>query len=88
VIIATEDKVKVLDFGLAKALADETQSVDSSQSPTLTEAMTRPWLTGTLTGFFVFEMLFMKAGQRPQFYPTILKAKPCLFLFPFWLFLA
>ena len=34
--------VKVIDFGLAKALSDETQSIDSSQSPTLTEAMTRP----------------------------------------------
>jgi Tol biopolymer transport system component len=42
VMITDGDKVKILDFGLAKALADETQSVDSSQSPTLTEAMTRP----------------------------------------------
>ena len=42
VMITAGDKVKILDFGLAKALADETQSVDSSQSPTLTEAMTRP----------------------------------------------
>jgi serine/threonine-protein kinase len=41
-MIAAGDKVKILDFVLAKALADETQSVDSSQSPTLTEAMTRP----------------------------------------------
>jgi serine/threonine protein kinase len=42
VMISEGDKVKILDFGLAKALSDETQSVDSSQSPTLTEAMTRP----------------------------------------------
>jgi Tol biopolymer transport system component/predicted Ser/Thr protein kinase len=42
VMLAAGDKVKILDFGLAKALADETQSVDSSQSPTITEAMTRP----------------------------------------------
>jgi hypothetical protein len=42
VMITEGDKVKILDFGLAKALSDETQSVDSSQSPTLTEAMTRP----------------------------------------------
>jgi eukaryotic-like serine/threonine-protein kinase len=40
VMITEGDKVKILDFGLAKAL-DETQSVDASQSPTLTEAMTR-----------------------------------------------
>jgi serine/threonine protein kinase len=42
VMITEGDKVKILDFGLAKALSDETQSVDSSQSSTLTEAMTRP----------------------------------------------
>jgi Tol biopolymer transport system component len=44
VMITEGDKVKILDFGLAKALSDETQSVDSSQSPTLTftEGMTRP----------------------------------------------
>ncbi len=41
-MITEGDKVKILDFGLAKALSDEAQSVDSSQSPTLTEAMTRP----------------------------------------------
>ncbi|MBN2241408.1 MAG: serine/threonine-protein kinase [Acidobacteria bacterium] len=42
VMVTEGDKVKILDFGLAKALSDETQIVDSSQSPTLTEAMTRP----------------------------------------------
>ena len=41
-MITEEEKVKILDFGLAKALADEIQSVDSSQSPTITEAMTQP----------------------------------------------
>jgi serine/threonine protein kinase len=42
VMITDEGKVKILDFGLAKALVDESQIIDSSQSPTLTEAMTRP----------------------------------------------
>jgi serine/threonine protein kinase len=42
VMITADEKVKILDFGLAKALSDETQSIDSSQSPTLTEAMTQP----------------------------------------------
>jgi eukaryotic-like serine/threonine-protein kinase len=39
--ITPEGNIKVLDFGLAKALSDETQNVALSQSPTLTEAMTR-----------------------------------------------
>jgi len=42
VMITGEEKVKILDFGLAKALLDEGKSVDSSQSPTITEAMTQP----------------------------------------------
>ena len=42
VMITGEEKVKILDFGLAKALSDEIRSVDSSQSPTITEAMTQP----------------------------------------------
>ncbi len=42
VMITDGDKVKILDFGLAKALSGETQLVEASQSPTLTEAMTRP----------------------------------------------
>jgi Tol biopolymer transport system component len=40
-MITDGDKVKISDFGLAKALSDETQGVDASQSPTLTGAMTR-----------------------------------------------
>jgi eukaryotic-like serine/threonine-protein kinase len=48
VMITEGDKVKIMDFGLAKALADETQSVDLSQSPTLTDAMTqRGMILGT-----------------------------------------
>jgi eukaryotic-like serine/threonine-protein kinase len=42
VMIAEGDKVKILDFGLAKALSGESQSADASQSPTITEAMTQP----------------------------------------------
>ena len=38
----TEDgKIKVLDFGLAKAFANEATEVDSSLSPTLTRDATR-----------------------------------------------
>jgi serine/threonine protein kinase len=44
VMITAEEKVKILDFGLAKVFSDDTQSIDSSQSPTLTltDTMTRP----------------------------------------------
>jgi eukaryotic-like serine/threonine-protein kinase len=42
VMITEGDKIKILDFGLAKALSGETQSVSASQSPTITEAMTQP----------------------------------------------
>jgi serine/threonine protein kinase len=40
--ITPEGKVKILDFGLAKAFRDEPSSVDISQSPTITDEMTRP----------------------------------------------
>ena len=39
--ITPEGKVKILDFGLAKALEEEVPLADISQSPTLTEEMTR-----------------------------------------------
>jgi len=39
--ITPEGKVKVLDFGLAKAFEEETAVADISQSPTLTEEMTK-----------------------------------------------
>ncbi|MDA2934472.1 serine/threonine-protein kinase [Acidobacteria bacterium AH-259-D05] len=39
--VTPDGKVKILDFGLAKAFEDETSAADISQSPTLTEEMTR-----------------------------------------------
>jgi Tol biopolymer transport system component/predicted Ser/Thr protein kinase len=42
VMITADETVKILDFGLAKALADETQGLDPADSPTITEAMTQP----------------------------------------------
>ena len=39
--VTPEGKVKILDFGLAKAFEDEVPAADISQSPTLTEEMTR-----------------------------------------------
>ena len=41
--VTPEGKVKILDFGLAKAFEDEIPVTDISQSPTLTEEMTRAW---------------------------------------------
>jgi len=40
--ITPEGKVKILDFGLAKAFRDEPSGVDPSQSPTITDQMTQP----------------------------------------------
>jgi serine/threonine-protein kinase len=40
--ITPERKVKILDFGLAKALHDQVSEVDLSKSPTITADMTQP----------------------------------------------
>jgi len=40
--ITPEGKVKVLDFGLAKAFQDGMTAADATKSPTLTDQMTRP----------------------------------------------
>jgi eukaryotic-like serine/threonine-protein kinase len=45
--ITPEGKVKILDFGLAKVLHDETVASDLANSPTITENMTR---TGVIPG--------------------------------------
>jgi serine/threonine-protein kinase len=48
--LTPEGKVKILDFGLAKAFRDEPAGVDPSQSPTITDQMTRPGvIMGTAT---------------------------------------
>jgi len=40
--ITPEGKVKILDFGLAKAFQGDSPAADASKSPTLTDQMTRP----------------------------------------------
>jgi len=45
--ITPEGKVKVLDFGLAKALTEEAPAADSSQSPTLTKGTAMGAIMGT-----------------------------------------
>src|SRR5512136_1442112 len=42
VMLTEGDQVKILDFGLAKALLEETSKGDLSHSPTITDEMTRP----------------------------------------------
>lgn len=43
--VRTDGTVKILDFGLAKALSpDATQALDAMNSPTLTARTLRPWL--------------------------------------------
>jgi serine/threonine protein kinase len=45
--VTPKGKVKVLDFGLAKAMADEVSSLDASQSPTLTKDTALGAILGT-----------------------------------------
>jgi serine/threonine protein kinase len=47
VMITSDEKIKILDFGLAKAFAAESAVVAATQSPTITEAVTR---AGTILG--------------------------------------
>jgi tRNA A-37 threonylcarbamoyl transferase component Bud32 len=42
IMISPEGKVKILDFGLAKAFLGETTNVDIEKSPTITAQMTEP----------------------------------------------
>jgi len=42
IMITSEGKVKILDFGLAKAFEGETTGVDIEKSPTITAQMTEP----------------------------------------------
>ncbi|MDA2930680.1 serine/threonine protein kinase [Acidobacteria bacterium AH-259-O06] len=59
--ITPEGQVKVLDFGLAKALQGEIPVTDISQSPTLTEEMTR---AGVILGTAAYMSPEQARGKR------------------------
>jgi hypothetical protein len=63
VMIAAGDKVKLLDFGLAKAPSGETQS-DASQSPTISEAMTQPGIVLGTAAYMSPEQAKSKAVDK------------------------
>jgi len=59
--ITPDDKVKVLDFGLAKAFSDETTETDSSMSPTITRDATR---AGVILGTAAYMSPEQAKGKR------------------------
>ncbi len=62
--VTPEGKVKLLDFGLAKALADDPAAADLSSSPTLTAAATRAGLILGTAGYMSPEQARGKAVDR------------------------
>jgi len=62
--ITPEEKVKVLDYGLAKALANETHPVDPEHSPTITDAATYPGVILGTAAYMSPEQAKAKAVDR------------------------
>ncbi|HXZ20729.1 MAG TPA: protein kinase, partial [Candidatus Acidoferrales bacterium] len=62
--VTPDGKVKLLDFGLAKALADDPAAADLSSSPTLTAAATRAGLILGTAGYMSPEQARGKAVDR------------------------
>jgi len=62
--IKPDGTVKVLDFGLAKALSDETKPTDISNSPTLTAAATKAGLILVTAAYMAPEQARGKAVDR------------------------
>ena len=61
IMLTPDDKVKVLDFGLAKAFLEETPEADSSMSPTLTRDATR---VGVILGTAAYMSPEQAKGKR------------------------
>jgi serine/threonine-protein kinase len=62
--ITPEGKAKILDFGLAKAFRDEPAGVDPSQSPTITDQMTRPGVIMGTTAYMSPEQARGKSADK------------------------
>jgi serine/threonine protein kinase len=58
--VTPDGKVKILDFGIAKAFQDQPDGVDPSQSPAITDEMTRP---GMVLGTVVYMSPEQSKGQ-------------------------
>jgi eukaryotic-like serine/threonine-protein kinase len=64
--VNSDDSVKVLDFGLAKALADDSPGADSSTSPTLTAASTRAGIILGTAAYMSPEQALRANGGSPH----------------------
>ena len=71
--VTPEGKVKILDFGLAKAFQEETPVTDLSQSPTLTEEMTR---AGVILGTAAYMRVrpIYRLRRRPTWWRPCIKS--------------
>jgi hypothetical protein len=74
IMLTAEGKVKILDFGLAKAFRDEGSSADLANSPTITDRMTRP---GVILGTAAY-MSPEQAKGRPADKRTDIWAFGCI----------
>jgi serine/threonine-protein kinase len=64
IMITSEGKVKILDFGLAKAYLAESSSIDIATSPTITAQMTEPGVILGTAGYMSPEQARGRAADK------------------------